>query len=84
MVRLMPFALHLHFPVFLPVSFPPSYRGRGNRGKGSAFLFSGHFGNRGKTLNRPSLERISHQAQGPPVPAPSSDKTISTIRNIDT
>lgn len=49
MVRLMPFIHHLHFPVFLPVSFPPSYRGRGNRGKGSAFLFSGHFGNRGKT-----------------------------------
>lgn len=48
MVRLMPFINHLHFPVFLPVSFPPSYRGRGNRGKGSAFLFSGHFGNRGK------------------------------------
>lgn len=33
MVRLMPFIHHLHFPVFLPVSFPPSYRGRGNRGK---------------------------------------------------
>lgn len=48
MVRLMPFIHHFHFPVFLPVSFPPSYRGRGNRGKGAAFLFSGHFGNRGK------------------------------------
>lgn len=38
----------LSFPVFLPVSFPPSYRGRGNRGKGSAVPVSGRFGNRGK------------------------------------
>ena len=66
MVRLMPFINHLHFPVFLPVSFPPSYRGRGNRGKGSAFLFSGHFGNRGKTegqLNFPSGIAVDKKAR---------------------
>ena len=29
--------IRLNFPVFFPVSFPPSYRGRGNRGKVPAF-----------------------------------------------
>lgn len=33
MVRVTPFLYRLPVPAFLPVSFPPSYRGRGNRGK---------------------------------------------------
>lgn len=37
-----------NLPVFCPVSFPPSYRGRGNRGKVRSFLFRDISGIAGK------------------------------------
>ena len=38
----------LNLPVFFPVSFPPSYRGRWNRGKVRSFLFRDKTGIAGK------------------------------------
>lgn len=37
-----------HFPVFFPVSFPPLYRGRGNRGKARKLPFRDISGIAGK------------------------------------
>lgn len=41
-----------HFPVFFPVSFPPPYRGRGNRGNIPQLPVLGCFGNRGNLLEQ--------------------------------
>lgn len=57
MVRISPFLYRLPTPAFFPVSFPPSYRGRGNRGKVRQSRFGSFRESRENGKDIVSLER---------------------------